>query len=122
MKRCVRISMFTLNTKQRRTFFKKHCFLYVAGVHKYFVSLPVVCKVIPFFFIRRFFPPRLISHMLFTMHFVFWSKLYAATLPILYTYIDIMYLMLTYYLYPWSFSCTVQIAFMYDGLFVDFDF
>ncbi len=37
-----------------------------------------------------------------------------------------MYLMLKYYLYPWSFSCSVQsaysILYMYDGLFVDFDF
>jgi hypothetical protein len=75
IRRCVRISMFPLNTKQRRTFFKKHLFLYVAGVHKYCVSLPVVCIVIPFFFIRRFFPPRLISTSLFNMHFVFWSKI-----------------------------------------------
>ncbi len=36
--------------------------------------------------------------------------------------IDIMYLMLKYYLYPWSFSCTVQSVYKYDGLFVDFDF
>ncbi len=42
--------------------------------------------VILFFFIRRFFPPRLISRTLFAMHFVFWSKLYVATLPVLHTY------------------------------------